>query len=587
MLLIRRLWLLPATLIAALVYFLFLHNSDSPSTFNPFASLPNNDGKLHWKKLKEKYPVKDWIMPIRGSHRPIPSIQYDFHVHPEAHEDKKKREARRDAVKAEFEHAWAGYKAHAWTKDEVAPVSGAWRSSFGGWGATLVDSLDTLVIMDMETEFNEALKVVADIDFTTNDEEVLNVFETTIRYIGGLLGAYDLTDRKHKVLLKKARELGEVLYTAFDTPNRMPTTRWEWRKSAMGARVEAGSSTLLAELGSLSIEFLRLTQLSGDPKYYDAAARIGNELEKLQKNTTVPGLWPTIINAKELKADYNHFTMGGMADSTYEYLPKLYTLMGGRNTQSGYMYDRAIMAAKRYMFFRPMLPKNRDVLVSGNVVIKDGKPVLDPEGQHLTCFLGGMVALGAKLFKEAGDLDVAKRLVDGCIWAYDAMPSGLMPETFHMVPCHVGVGRADEGECTWNEEKWLSAVAERAGSDPESQEMTTVERGRYMAEKKGLEPGFTEYGDTRYILRPEAIEGIFMLYRITGDPDLQEHAWRMFQSIIKATRTDVAHAAVVDVRLKEPTKSDRMESFWTAETLKYFYLMFSEPKLVSLDSWVL
>ena len=30
-----------------------------------------------------------------------------------------------------------------------------------------------------------------------------------------------------------------------------------------------------------------------------------------------------------------------------------------------------------------------------------------------------------------------------------------------------------------------------------------------------------------------------------------------------------------------------MESFWLAETLKYFYLLYSEPSLISLDEWVL
>lgn len=77
------------------------------------------------------------------------------------------------------------------------------------------------------------------------------------------------------------------------------------------------------------------------------------------------------------------------------------------------------------------------------------------------------------------------------------------------------------------------------------------------------------------------------MYRITGDKKLQDDAWRMFQSIEKATRTKHAHAAIDDVRDVKTTQLDYMESFWLAETLKYFYLIFSEPGLVSLDDYVL
>jgi mannosyl-oligosaccharide alpha-1,2-mannosidase len=80
------------------------------------------------------------------------------------------------------------------------------------------------------------------------------------------------------------------------------------------------------------------------------------------------------------------------------------------------------------------------------------------------------------------------------------------------------------------------------------------------------------------------------LYRITGDPSLQDAAWRMFEAIDNATRTEYAHSAIADVTIpkgQETEKLDQCESFWTAETLKYFYLIFSEPDIVSLDAYVL
>lgn len=114
-----------------------------------------------------------------------------------------------------------------------------------------------------------------------------------------------------------------------------------------------------------------------------------------------------------------------------------------------------------------------------------------------------------------------------------------------------------------------------------------------MIEAKRLPKGFTDLVDRRYILRPEAIESVFILYRITGEKYLQEAAWDMFNAIIDATKTPLANAALNDMSYtKEQVASgtniqtDSMESFWMAETLKYFYLMFSEPDYISLDEWV-
>ncbi|KAG5912857.1 hypothetical protein E4U53_005121 [Claviceps sorghi] len=56
---------------------------------------------------------------------------------------------------------------------------------------------------------------------------------------------------------------------------------------------------------------------------------------------------------------------------------------------------------------------------------------------------------------------------------------------------------------------------------------------------------------------------------------------------MKATRTASANSAIADVLSKNSRKLDAMESFWLAETLKYYYLLFSEPDVISLDEWVL
>lgn len=588
MILIRRLWLIPAFFLTCLVYYIFLYPSDPTGVPYPPSSPIR---KVHWVKQPEKYPVAGYREFPTGPLENIPRIQYDFASQLEPPDARKTRETRRAAVKEAFVHAWNGYKKHAWGRDEVAPISGAYRSSFGGWGATLVDTMDTLLIMGLKEDFDLCVDALKHIDFTTNEEETLNVFETTIRYLGGLLAAYDLSGGEYRVLLDKANELGEILYSAFDTPHHMPLTRWTWKKTALGGDIEPSTNTLLAEVGSLTVEFTRLSQLTGDLKYFDAVQRIAEEMEWAQNQTKIPGLWPTIVNAKDITFDYNHFTMGGMADSTYEYLPKQYMMLGGRDHKFRHMYEEAIEAAKRHLFFRPLIPSGQDILFSGNAALTALNTIpiasIEPQGQHLACFISGMVGIGARIFSRPDELQVARRLIDGCVWAYAAMPSGLMPETFHMISCQVGTVDAPPGKCDWTEEKWYEGISKHHPPTEETDKMSATERGKYLASKRNIFPGFTDHGDNRYILRPEAIESVFIMYRITGEARYQDIAWKMFQSIETATRTPIAHAAVHDVRKASPEKSDRMESFWLAETLKYFYLIFSEPSLVSLDDWVL
>lgn len=267
-------------------------------------------------------------------------------------------------------------------------------------------------------------------------------------------------------------------------------------------------------------------------------------------------------------------------------------LLGGSTQQYRRLYERAMKPINDHIFYRPMTQDNRDILLAGQVH-SDGRGALDtlvtePQGQHLACFVGGMVGIGAKIFDNSSYLAIARKLVDGCVWAYESMPLGVMPEIVHTVPC------VSKEICVWDEGKWHEAVNKvQAGSG-------TIEEKIRM---NHLPPGFTKIDDSRYILRysrnlqylslyvlrrdrPEAIESVFILYRITGDPILLENAWNMFNAIVQHTLTDIAHAALDDCTIAEAPKADRMESFWLAETLKYFYLIFSDPGVISLDEFV-
>lgn len=532
------------------------------------------------RQSTERYPVESIRALPTGKPIKFPPLQFDFP--PESSAARTTRLERRDAIRASLQRTWKSYKTYAWMKDELAPVEAGSHTSFGGWAATLIDSLDTLWIMGMEDEFEEAVAALDGIDFNVSESDVLSLFETTIRYLGGLLGAYDITQEKYPKLLKKAIDLGEMLYRAFDTPNRMPIPYWHFKAGDSNVERESSDKMLLADLGSLSLEFTRLSQLTGDSKYFDAVSRITDALETAQDNTKIPGLWPTIVNARNLQFIGSGFTLGGMADSVYEYLPKQHLLLGGLTDQYQKMYSKAIHATKKHILFRPMTPDNLDILMSGSASVEGSEKEVKSEAtaQHLACFTGGMVGIASKLIGPSKDLAIARKLVDGCIWGYNATTTGIMPEIFHAVACE------DANHCEWDEKKWHKAVLDQHGSARDDTR-SEKERAEELIEDHRLPPGFFHISERKYILRPEAIESVFILYRLTGDPALLEAAWSMWNAIDKHTKTEIANAAITDVTVDNPPKDNRMESFWPAETLKYFYLIFSEPELVNLDEFVL
>lgn len=253
---------------------------------------------------------------------------------------------------------------------------------------------------------------------------------------------------------------------------------------------------VVAVLGSLQLEFTRLSQITGNQKYFDAVQRIMNELEAWQPTTLLPGMWPTIVDSTGnqngsavLRSPYSRsgtFTLGALADSAYEYLPKQYMLLGGRLPQYRTMYEMFVEAAKEHLFFRPMTVEDRDILISGTANVAMGKkPELEPELQHLTCFTGGMLAIAGKIFNRPEDVEIGGKLTDGCIWAYENTPTGIMPEAIVTVPC------ANKTECSWDTKTWWEAVAR-------NQDEHTI---REIVQNQKLAPGFAKIVDGRYLLR--------------------------------------------------------------------------------------
>ncbi|CAK7243165.1 MAG: hypothetical protein STHCBS139747_004676 [Sporothrix thermara] len=558
---------------------------------------------VNWALRQRVFPIAeaDLVRLPEGSPAALPAIQYNFRADADFRsiENKLLRETRREAVRDAFQRAWQSYRQHAWGYDELQPIKLQGTDSFSGWGATLVDGLDTLWIMGLREEFDEAVRAIATIDWDAASGRECSLFETNIRFLGGLLAAYEMSGAKP--LLDKAAELAHMLLAAFDTAGHMPANRFHFDRAWLG-RLEPSDHEAAAAAGTLSLEFTKLAQLTGDHRFYDAIDRITRELARVQDTTTLPGLWPTFLDLQGgLETSGHTYTLGGMADSLYEYLPKMHMLLGGRDEIYRSMYIKAADAARQHLLFRPMVPdphaRGHDVLMAGSVLAGSGpwsSIDLVPEGQHLACFAGGMFALGGKLFDRPDDVEVGRKLTQGCIWAYSAFPTGLMPETFDLVPCPKPSGWMDKMARVSNNKSppGSSDSGSNSGGDAPSDSAAcpwdeAAWRKAQTPKDRRCPPGVAFVRDARYLLRPEAVESVFLLYRMTGDRALQEAAWTMFQSMQRATATEHANSAIADVTATGTTqKLDAMESFWFAETLKYLYLTFSEPDYFSLDDYV-
>ena len=160
---------------------------------------------------------------------------------------------RRTHVRNAMKHVWNGYKTYAYGYDELKPVSKIGYDNWGGMCTTLVDSLDTLWLMGMKTEFWEGRNWIQEHLDYTKVTKFISVFETTIRNLGGLLSAYDLSG--DKIFLDKAEDLGERMLKAFDSPSGLPYSETDLNGDKSHNTAWLGSKAILAEIGTLQVEF--------------------------------------------------------------------------------------------------------------------------------------------------------------------------------------------------------------------------------------------------------------------------------------------------------------------------------------------
>lgn len=429
---------------------------------------------------------------------------------------------RREKVKEAMLHAWTSYEKYAWGHDELQPQTRNGVDSFGGLGATLVDSLDTLFIMGLHEQFQRAKEWVANsLDF--NKDYVASVFETTIRVVGGLLSAYDLSG--DKMFLEKAKDIADRLLPAWNSPSGIPYNRINLAHGSAHNFGWTGGNSILADSGTEQLEFIALSQRTKDPKYQEKVEKV---VKELQKTFPADGLLPMYINPRSGTAAYSTITFGAMGDSFYEYLLKVW--IQGNKTE----------AVKHYREMWETSMKGLQSLVrkttpsSFTYICEKNGNFLSDKMDELACFAPGMLALGSKGYGSGEAekiLSLAEELAWTCYNFYQLTPTKLAGENYYFHP-----GQDMNVGTSWN------------------------------------------------ILRPETVESLFYLWRITGNKTYQEWGWNIFQAFEKNSRLETGYVGLKDVN--SGIKDNMMQSFFLAETLKYLYLLFSPTSVISLDEWV-
>lgn len=322
-------------------------------------------------------------------------------------------------------HAWTNYKTFAWGKNELRPISKRPHSAgiFGSseMGATIIDALDTLYLMGLKDEFEEGRNWVAtrfSIDNTTGD---LSVFETNIRFVGGLLTLYAFTG--DTMFRDKAQYIADKLLPAFQSPTGIPYALINFRNGiSKNYAWASGGSSILSEFGTLHLEFAYLTDITGNPIYKERVESIRLVLKELEKPK---GLYPNYLNPKTGKWGQQHMSLGALGDSFYEYLLKAWLQSDKEDEDGRQMFDEAMQAIIEHM----IRTSN-----GGLTYVSDMKfDRLEHKMDHLACFAGGLFALASTTLENNYSqqyMDIGKGLTNTCHESYIRSHTHLGPESF-------------------------------------------------------------------------------------------------------------------------------------------------------------
>ncbi|KAF8622486.1 hypothetical protein AX15_006976, partial [Amanita polypyramis BW_CC] len=402
---------------------------------------------------------------------------------------------KREQVKNAYKHALKGYLTYAFPNDELAPLSGTFTNKYNGWGVSLIDSLDTMWIMGLRDEFNQAMEHVAGMNFTLPPDKYAPFFETTIRYLGGFLSAYALSGSP--VLLARADSLGQKLLPVFNgTSSGLPA----FSVHPETGKIDWGMNFHIpfAELATCQLEFKYLAKLTGRAEYYH---KVENVMSTVYRANITDGLFPEYWSAHTGEPIGAHLTAGAPVDSGYEYLLKQYLLFGDTKAR-----DQYIKSANGIVDNLLYLSPKRSLLYATDLL--NGRP--SHRYEHLTCFLPGMLALGARTVEmkekdKERHLWAARGLAYTCYVSYADQESGLGPDVMLM---RRGGRKWVEALKEWEEsagaegEAGAESERRREGVPPGLDEPVKEKNGTWTWSEKEANRDYYNYRRS-YMLRPE------------------------------------------------------------------------------------
>ncbi len=425
-------------------------------------------------------------------------------------------------VRSAFLHAWNGYATHAAGHDAIRPISGTAHDWYDtSLYMTPVDAYDTMLLMGLDDQAAQAKAMVVDgLSFDVDIE--VQVFEVTIRLLGGLLSAYQMDGDAR--WLDLATDLADRLMPAFDSPTGMP-----YRFVHLQTGDVRDPLNNPAEIGTLILELGTLSRITGDPEYYDAARRA---MRAVWQRRSSLGLVGEVIDVRTGEWENTASHVGGRIDSWYEYLLKAWLLFGDEEFRA--MYEESIAAVNRHV-----ADERFDGLWYGRVDMHTGEWLSTRFGA-LDAFMPAMLALG-------GHLDRAARLqqsVERMWFLHGIEPEQLDYATMEVV--HAGWPLRPEAiESAY----YLFTLTGDGRWRDMGRRMFDA-----MVQHTRVEHGFAHVADVRTI------------------PDDRDDA---------AGGDEAGGDAAGGVAL-----DDAMESFFLAETLKYAWLLAAPASTLAFDEVV-
>ena len=455
--------------------------------------------------------------------------------------------------------------------DEFHPVSKRGRQMAPkGMGWIIVDALDTLMLMNLTSRLSHAREWLST-SLTYEQDQDVNTFETTIRMLGGLLSAHYLSTTfpdmapladddegaaGEDLYLEKAKDLADRIMGAFESPSGVPYASFNLKTLQGIPSHDDGGASSTAEAATLQLELKYLSRITGESFYWEKAEKV---IQVIDDNGMEDGLLPIYIYANNGKFRGSNIRLGSRGDSYYEYLIKQYLQTSKEEPIYEVLWNEALAGVRKHLI---TYSKPSQFTVLGERPEGLDKP-LSAKMDHLVCFMPGTIALGAtgglteaeakKLpswsKRKEEEMQLARELTQTCWGMYKVMATGLAPEIAHF--------QIDTPPPRESAPHKAPAILDHSEDNSEWKKDFIIKTT-----------------DNHNLQRPETVESLFYMWRITGDVMYREWGWEMFKSFMEysAVSEGGGFTSLSNANVIPPVTKDNMESFWLVGLLRICYL---------------